>query len=164
MKKTIRYLTSWICVMALILPLVGSASAVKVQEVENEAELIQQMKELNFTQEEIDYLLQLERQRIREYNAISLYAFPKNPQIGDRHTETYRISISTASNIASLTALVLQVGVPLGAAILVVQGIIQYKADNIGVTGVDVSIEYYYGEDNHGGIGWTPGPITIEAY
>ena len=120
--------------------------------------------ELNFTQEEIDYLLQLERQRIREYNAISLYAFPKNPQIGDRHTETYRISISTASNIASLTALVLQVGVPLGAAILVVQGIIQYKADNIGVTGVDVSIEYYYGEDNHGGIGWTPGPITIEAY
>lgn len=47
--------------MALILPLVGSASAVKIQEVENEAELIQQMKELNFTPEEIDYILQLER-------------------------------------------------------------------------------------------------------
>ena len=87
--------------MALILPLVGSASAVKIQEVENEAELIQQMKELNFTPEEIDYILQLERQRIREYNAISLHGFPTNPQIGDRYTATYRFSVSTEIGRAS---------------------------------------------------------------
>ena len=165
MKKIIRYLTSWVCVMALVLPLVGNASAAKIQEVENEAELIQQMKELNFTQEEIDYLLQLERQRIREYNAISLYAFPKNPQIGDRHTETYRFSVSTANNtIYSVTALMVAAGIPWGVAIGFAPVVLQIISDNTGITGVDVSIEYYYGEDNHGGIGWTPGPVTVEGY
>lgn len=165
MKKTIRYLTSWICVMALILPLVGSASAVKIQEVENEAELIQQMKELNFTQEEIDYLLQLERQRIKEYNAISLYAFPKNPQIGDRHTETYRISLNTATTtVAGIAGLFMKQGLGAGIAIIAAQFLMGLIGDNVDFTGAEISIEYYYGEDNHGGIGWTPGPMTAKLY
>lgn len=151
--------------MALVLPLVGSASAAKIQEVENEAELIQQMKELNFTQEEIDYFLQLERQRIKEYNSISLHGFPTNPKIGDRYTATYRISVSlTNMTVAFIGERLWQAGMPIGAALVAAPFVLQFLADNNDVTGVEVSIEYYYGEDNHGGIGWTPGPITVEAY
>lgn len=55
-------------------------------------------------------------------------------------------------------------GIPWGVAIGFAPVVLQIISDNTGITGVDVSIEYYYGEDNHGGIGWTPGPVTVEGY
>ena len=135
--------------------------------------------ELGFTNDEIRVLINEDYNKFKRAENIEVMpmVFPANPQIGDRHTEVYRISnkalglpydvMDTIS--MSQTALAHKLVTILGAHIAPVAFILAGKIIALyngskGYSGVEISIEYYYGEDNHCGISWTPGPTYIRGY
>ncbi|WP_101696171.1 hypothetical protein [Clostridium minihomine] len=185
MNRKFKTIVSSLCVCALLtVPVVNTAFAAqhstqgivystfnaKAYEQMTEKELVQKMRDLGLNEQEIKHILELEKQRISKgnqfpsSNSIGIMKFPSNPKEGDRHTEQYRIYFSTANILAGGAAEVVVVltagGVPAIVAVAIAAAIANNILEGMNVRGVLVSVEYYYGPDNHGGMGWTPGYHT----
>ena len=173
MKKIARSLISCVCACALLtVPVVNTAFAAqhstqgiyyytmnqKAYEQMTDVELIQKMKDMGLSDKDIDYIMQLEYARRRAAPSMVLNGFPSNPKIGDYHTETYHIYFTSVSTtLSGVIGALVGGGVGAGIAMAFAQGILNNWLENQDAKGVDVSIEYYYGPDNNGSIGWTPG-------
>lgn len=186
MKKIIKKIISTICVCAiLVVPTAnmvfaaqysagGNVSTVvniKAYEKMTDAELIQKMKALGMTQDEINYLLKLEKARISKLNAstssnsIGIMSFPSNPKIGDYHTEKYHVYFTSAAmTVTGVVAALVGAGVGLAVALAISAGVLDNWLQGQDAKGVDVTIKYYYGPDNQGSVGWTPGPVTWKLF
>lgn len=168
MTKRIQPLLSIFFVFALFMSTVSPAAAavgVTDSATASERELIAQMQDMDFTEAEINYILELERARVRNASSIMPLAFPSNPEVGDFHDETYRVSFNAVTCTASgVAGALIGGGVGAGVALAIAAGIATNWADNADAKGVEVTITYYYGPDNHGSVGWTPGPVEWELY
>lgn len=177
MKQFMKKIISTICVCAmLVVPMTNMAFAAqyfsgrnistsanaKIYEKMTNAELIKKMKALGMTQDEINYLLKLEKERIARANTFpssnqfSIMKKPSNPKIGDRYTEKKRIYFSTASiTVFGLASLFVGNGIAIGAALVLAEAVSNEITERTGAKGVDVVFEYYYGPTNEGEIGWS---------
>lgn len=106
-------------------------------------------------------------------------AFPSNPKIGQRHTESYSINFDTiarslgwtgaglgityilanSSKTALAKAIVSSTGLGVFGAALSIAGLIFGEASRVH-TGMTVSIEYVYTYNNDGYLTWVMGPMS----
>ncbi|CAB1245342.1 conserved exported protein of unknown function [Ruminococcaceae bacterium BL-6] len=180
MKKITRSLISCVCACALLtVPVVNTAFAAqhstqgihyytmnqKAYEQMTDAEVVQKMKDMGISSKDIDYIMQLEYARRKAAPSMSLNGFPSNPEIGDYHTETYHVYFDVAvDTVTDVIEALVQGGVGIRVAILIASGILQNWLAHQDAKGVDVTVEYYYGPDNNGSVGWTPGYTTWSLF
>lgn len=146
------------------------------------SDIIKELKNIGFNDYEIkDLFIREELSQSPKKNSRICYAFPSNPSIGDRHTETYNITnsdlgfpLSVSGGVTGILhcskskiakKIVQKYGLKaLGWATLTAGYIISYINDKQGFSGFNVSVEYYYGEDNNMSVSWTPGIVDVERY
>lgn len=148
-------------------------------------EIDAKLKELGFTKEEIVKLHAIDSKNnylinTRSKNSIRS-GFPSNPKMGQTCPMTYTISNSDLGLPIRLTSdavivggvfsqkLIKKIVAKFGAtavlwAPMAVADIIAIINERRGNAGFIINILWYYGEDNHMSIGWTPGPSTIRTY
>lgn len=172
MKK----LVSVICSLALCFSIVAPAAAIEAPseqlqiDVSNscislknvgayeslsDTELRSIVSQFNLPESEIDELFAA-KNSIENSSSPMRVKFPSNPDIGDTYTDTIHISIEAVQSSAEAFQALVNAGVSIPVATVVAAGLFAYVNANAdsGSTGVDVTIEYYYGPDNDGEVRW----------
>ena len=97
--------------------------------------------------------------------------FPSNPELGDWHTMTYRVSKSTIATAGggSVGAIVVYLMGLTGLGAAAVTGaaavIASLMADNADVNGFEITVEYQYVyDDNEMMETWKPYDISVDTY
>ena len=171
---------SCVCACALLtVPVVNTAFAAqhstqgihyytmneKAYEQMTDAEVVQKMKDMGLSDKDIDYIMQLEYARRRAAPSMVLNGFPSNPKVGDTYTQTVKIGFSTIdTTVTGIMAALVSADVPAAVAILAAGAILAVYHDNLDAEGFIFTVEYYYGPDNNGSLGWTPGYTTVDLY
>lgn len=184
MKKTMKKMISTICLAAFILSLTIPAAFAHSGETQDSA-TITMTEEMKRFADMIDHMSNselceffVEQFHVSESEALQLVAlesgrgsrastmkFPSNPKIGDKHTETYLIDITTTATALELAGdLVQNYNLTWGLAITLAGMIIDAVSGTVGVSMVEIKVTYVYGETNDGLIDWNVGPATIKVY
>lgn len=134
----------------------------------DDEQLKQEFLDMNVSEQDADWLIQL---RNSDSNNMQLYAstgaraFPGNPSIGDTHTDRFKIPASVGTNgVTAIAAYLVGLGVINGVAVIVAPMIYDTICENVGIDGVEVTIEYYYGPDNDGEVRWNYRRVWIDTY
>ena len=121
---------------------ISKTQKAKVYEKMTDAELIQKIKTLAMTQDEINYLLKLEKERIFRANTFPssdesfIMKKPSSPKIGDGYTEKKRIYFSTASiAVFGLASLFVGSGMAIGAALVLAEAVSNEITERTGAKG-----------------------------
>ncbi len=167
MKKSLKVLVSIVCVFAIFISSSAPALAATIYSSPgisvnvNDSHLIKMMEGMGLTDEEISYLKELEYERRENENPFPnslLRAIPKNPYIGQKHTETYSLHWSTITmTTAGIAGALVKSGVALAIAMVVAGAIVNEVQERADTKGFKVSIQYVYGETNDGLLGWNMG-------
>ncbi len=165
MKKSVNVLVSIFCVCAMLISLSAPTIAASIYSSSNigvdvnDSQLIQMMEDMGFTDGEISYIMELEYERRENPFPKSLSrGFPKNPYIGQKYTATYRVHFSTITmTVSGIAGALIKGGVGAGIAVVLASAILNEWQENLDAKGVEVSIQYVYGETNDGVLGWNMG-------
>ena len=167
MKKSFKVFVSIVCVCAIFISSytpVLAASMYSRSEISlgvNDNQLIQMMRDMGLTDEEMSYIMKLEYERREKSTSgqISTMAFPKNPYIGQRHTERYSLHWSTITmTISGVAGALIKGGVGAGLALVLAGAIMNEYEERLDSKGVTITVQYVYGETNDGLLGWNVGP------
>lgn len=191
MRKKYKKLISYLCTLSLILVLVSPSYNVYASERANDKNVknmmnlsnyenvstkdtIELLKNLNLSDKEINYLLELDKQNNKKltYNSnmlttmpysrnILARSFPSNPSIGDVTEQTMYIGVNVGiGGTLAIMAAIMGSGIGIVLAATLTNLFIQDVANGRNVKGVYVTIRYTYGYTNDGVLGWNMGPAV----
>lgn len=88
METTIKFMSMFLAITMLMGAIATPASAISFNSSKDKEIIIEELKKLDFTDEEIIELFKMDERREKA----QIFAFPKDPKEGDWHTEPYKLS------------------------------------------------------------------------
>lgn len=131
----------------------------------NDIQLKQEFLKMGFSEQDADTLIVLKNVDLcKEQSKMSTRAFPSNPSIGTTYTQVVKVSVKTVSTISDVYSALTAASVPSFVASIIAGRIFNLIMENVGINGVKVTIEYYYGPDNDGEIRWNYRRVWCDLY
>lgn len=128
------------------------------------------MEALGFSQDDMEMILQLERERIQKGDRVMGYgrpnrmgraAFPSNPKEGDWHYNTFDIHLSTIEiTAAGIAGALVRGGVGAAIAVVAANAMLNELIADSGYTAIKVTMRFRCGITHHGCPVWRCGPVT----
>lgn len=173
MKTTIKFMSMVLAIVMMMGAIATPSSAIAFNSSKNKEMIIEELKKLDFTDKEIIELFEKDERREK----FQTFAFPKDPEIGQWHTEKYKLSnvilglpaggigVIAISQKQLAKNIVAYVGASSVLWATMAAGLIIAAAnEHSGYNGFNIIVDFIYGPDNHQDISWTPGEVSVVRY